>query len=130
MDEIIKLDGITYSVRYDEHGIKTILEQLGIDASAKFVLDGLVFYACSPRKLKSVWLALSLKYALSPSTVAVHLRNTLISAEYNGGLKNIDDILGVEFYDYDFGLTSKNFLAVLSRHLRLNDYIVVKNVEK
>ena len=130
MEENFVIDNISYSVYYDKNSLDKILEHLGLINGSKFIALALLCYPCAGNKLKKVWNALSLKSGLSPSTVAVHIRNGLISAEYNGGLKNIDDVLGVDFYDYDFGLTSKNFLAVLSRHLVKNGIIIAKIVEK
>ena len=130
MEEKFIIGKNEYSVRYNETAISNILEQIGVCNKRKLVEFALVCYACANNKLNLVWEALALKTGLARSTVAVHIRNALIGAEYNGGLKNIDDILGVEFYDYDFGLTSKNFLAVLSRHLLNQGSIIVKIVEK
>lgn len=131
MVETLKIHGKTFRVEYNENALHTILDGLDIvkSTSRAIVERSIVYFACYPKKLGFIYDAIALERTLSPNTVAVHLRNAIITAEYNGGLKNIDDLIGAEIYDYDYGLSSKSFVAILSSYLKSCGLLNVKTVD-
>ena len=132
MEEFIVIENKKYLVNYDRPAVCKALDGLDIvkPTSRPIVERAIIYYACLPKKLKTVFNALAVELNLMPSTVATHIRNAIITAEFNGGLKNIDDLFGAEIYDYDYGLSSKNFLAIMSSHLKNSGLIIVKNGDK
>lgn len=132
MEEFIVIENKKYLANYDHPAISAILDGLDMvkPTSRPIVERAIIYYACLPKKIKTVFNALAVELNLTPSTVATHIRNAIITAEFNGGLKNIDDLLGAEIYDYDYGLSSKNFLAIMSSHLKNLGLISVKSGDK
>ena len=68
------------------------------------------------------------EHKISRATVISHVRNGLVASEFNGNLKNIDDVLGIEVYDYDYGFTNKSFVATLCDFMKNNNLLTVEKV--
>ena len=68
------------------------------------------------------------EFKLSRATIISHIRNGLVASEFNGGLKNIDDVLGIEVYDYDYGFTNKSFVALICDYMKNNKLLTTSVV--
>ena len=56
----------------------------------------------------------------------MRLRRAIEKAEENGGLKYIDRYIPGACYDYDYGYTAKELIALIYYRLSDNDLIIVK----
>ena len=56
----------------------------------------------------------------------MRLRRAVEKAEKNGGLKYIDRYIPGAYYDYDYGCTVKELIALICYRLSDNDLIIVK----
>ena len=121
------IDGRGYDVEYDRGALVHMLSELGLEpeSSLEITADAVVMlYAV--HGIGPVYRALAEKYGVTTVTVANRIKRGLRNAEFNGNLKNIDDLFACQMFDYDYGFTNKEFLASIGLYMTNNGMIEIK----
>lgn len=128
MTKRIKFADDSYEISYDDGYLDTLLDNLGIEpaASKNYVKRIVVYFSASPKCAKNAYLKVAEEDGLIYNTVVMSIKRGLDNAVYNGKLKNIDDLLQGSVYDYDYGFTNKEFIALICDYLQNHGYLNVK----
>ncbi len=127
--EVIAIKDTKYKVIYDEKALHDMLIDLGIEneTARNRILRVLTYYTMAPdNKIKYAYEAIANEENVCMNAVVMNIRKALRRAEMNGKLKYIDDYLETEFYDYDFGLTNKQFIATLYMYALTKNLLFVQ----
>ena len=122
---ILEVNGINYQIVYDDDYFNEILTTLGITGKkcVSYLKKSILYFFLGEKKVRNIYEKIAKDSGLSYQTIVSHIRNGLVMAEFNGGLKNIDDIFGLEIYDYDYGFTNKGFIALMCDYMSNNNLL-------
>lgn len=130
MEIFVKKDACQFLIRYDEEFLDEALKTLGIfnPKCAIYTKKCILYYSIEQKNMNFIYDMIAREHKISRATVISHVRNGLVASEFNGNLKNIDDVLGIEVYDYDYGFTNKSFVATLCDFMKNNNLLTVEKV--
>lgn len=130
MEIFVKKDDNQFLIRYDDEFLDETLKTLGIFnlKCANYTKKCILYYSIEQKNMNAIYDMISREHKISRATVVSHVRNGLVASEFNGNLKNIDDVLGIEVYDYDYGFTNKSFVATLCDFMKNNNLLTVEKV--
>lgn len=114
-----ELAGITYETDYDENFLCDLLKKLGIEPeiSLEYTKRVIVYYSAAPKHIKQVYEKIAAEDGIKFHSVIMYVKRGLNNAVYNGKLKNIDDLMHGTVYDYDYGFTNKEFIALICDYM-------------
>ena len=130
MTKKIEFANESYEISYDDVYLDMILDNLGIEpaVSKNYVKRTVVYYSVCPTCAKKAYIKVAEEDGLIYNTIVMSIRKGLDNAIYNGKLKNIDDLLQGSVYDYDYGFTNKEFIAIICDYLQNHGYLNVKHL--
>ena len=109
-----------YRISYDKTYLLNIISKLGIfdENTAEDIARAVACYTVKfGKKMNEIYEHLADIEGVCTNAVAMRLKRGLDRAENNGGLKFIDGIVSGVVYDYDYGYTAKEFIALLGSHM-------------
>jgi hypothetical protein len=130
MEIFVKNDNVKYLITYNEHFIDETLKTLGISGTkcVTCIKKCILYFSIGKKNMNVIYDLIANEFKLSRATIISHIRNGLVASEFNGGLKNIDDVLGIEVYDYDYGFTNKSFVALICDYMKNNKLLTTSVV--
>ena len=109
-----------YRVRYDKAYLMKAISELGItnEITADLMARAIACYAAGfGKKMNEIFEHLAESHEVQTNAIAMRFKRALGSAENSGALKYVDTIVSGAVYDYDYGYTVKEFIALLGAHM-------------
>lgn len=127
-----ELAGGFYEIDYDDSRLDALLENLGIEpaSSADYTKRTVLYYSAGPKWLRQVYDKIAAEDGIKFNTVVMYIKKGLNHAVYNGKLKGIDDLVQGTIYDYDYGFTNKEFIALICDYMQNRGYIKVREITR
>ena len=116
-------------VRFDYDELVELVRDLGFEdeKTIEILVKAVAYYAADPtRTIEKAFTKIGEETGVSYKAVAMRLRRAIEKAEKNGELKYIDRYIPGACYDYDYGYTVKELVALIYYHLSDNDLIIVR----
>ena len=118
-----------YIVSYDKTYLLETIRELGIndEITAELMARAIACYTVSyGKKMNEIFKYLAEEKKVGQNSIAMRFKRALSIAEANGDLKYIDTIVSGVVYDYDYGYTVREFIALLGAHMGDTDRLKVQ----
>lgn len=109
-----------YRVRYDKAYLMETMRKLGIsdEVTADLTTRAVACYVVKYGKtMSAIYEHLAESTGVGSNAIAMRIKRGLNEAEMKGSLKYIDNIVSGAVYDYDYGYTAKEFVALLASNI-------------
>ncbi len=122
---------LCFVVDYDEVYLNALLENIGIGPKQYFECTKkvILYYATGKFNMKEIYTLIGIEQHYEPITIHSHVSKSIEHAVYSGLLKDISDYIQGVTYDYVYGFTNKQFVALIVEHL-LNQNKISVTIEK
>lgn len=122
MRQNLTINGTNHAIFYDENALNSVLEFLGVTSENGkiYAAEAILLYSAGVRNMCAIYENISARHRKGRATIATQLRNSLNEAANNGKLARVNDLFFGEIYDYDYGVTNKQFVAIVSSYLSDN----------
>lgn len=128
MNITVSIEGKRYSIDYDDACVDNLLDRLGMAEGycKTYVKKCVLYFSTGTRRLRSVYDVIASEHDRGVSTIVTHIRAGLERASNDGRLERVNDLFLGAVYDYSYGMTNKEFIAVVSSYLKMSGKIGVR----
>lgn len=109
-----------YEVEFDTESLFGLIEKLGIEdkGAAEVLAETVICYAAEPEQnAYKVYEYVAKGRGIKKYAVSMRIKRAIDAAEQNGQLKFIDCYIPGTYYDYDYGYTNKELIAIVKDYL-------------
>lgn len=116
-----------FTVDYDEEYLDTLLINIGIGPQEYYdcTKKAILYYTTDRFNMKEIYTIIGIEKNYEPITIHSHIAKCLEHAVYSGLLKEISDYIPGVRYDYVYGFTNKQFVALIAEHLKVTKRVTV-----
>ena len=109
-----------FVIEYDEEYLDELLTNIGIGPKDYFECTKrvILYYSTGKMNMKEIYTLIGIEKHYEPITIHSHVSKSIEHAVYSGLLKEISDYIQGVRYDYVYGFTNKQFVALICEHLK------------